>query len=310
MKKKQNKLLTKFRSAIKQDNVHPVEQNDVHPVDINSHDPDKVFPSYLKDPKFPFFPISAKTFNPVNQPILEQVANQYEWMQGDDKINFEKNKNKAGSNWKYLTKPVTYTVNSSGYRAPEWDQIDWKNSIVLLGCSCTYGIGISDEETISYHLEKLSGRPVINLGIPGGSNILILNNAARILEYFTAPYAVAHIWSTTDRFEFYETKSPHHAGPWDRHGETINKYTNISQLWKLTYADPSHEMGLTYNEAQIGKWLWAGRSKYSSISFFPSTVNFANAEKHFVIDNGARDLIHPGEENSKQVANYLHKRFQ
>ena len=268
---------------------------DVHPHEQLSP---RKFPNYLNNSNTPFIPIYPKR------------AGKFEWMQGDSLDNFNINKNKAGKNWKYLTKQVTYTVNSSGYRAPEWDQIDWKNSIVLFGCSCTYGTGISDDETIAYHLEKLSGRPVINLGVPSGSNDLIIQHGISLLDYFEAPYAVANIWSTSDRFRFFRNDSDYNVGPWDHKPNKQHPTVNINKLWELTYRDPCHEAGLAYYGGRTGHWLWNGRSKYSSISFFPDTTYFTKSERHFAIDNGARDLMHPGEGNSIEVANYLHERFK
>ena len=269
--------------------------NEVHPYD--SLTPRRC-PEYLDNPSIPFTPIYPKH------------SGTFEWMQGDNLDTFKLSKKKAGKNWKYLTKQVTYTVNSSGYRAPEWNQIDWKNSIVLFGCSCTYGTGVSDDETIAFHLEKLSGRPVINMGVPGGSNSLMIQNGISILEYFEAPYAVANIWSTSDRFRFFEKAADHNAGPWDYLNPRQVSTVNMKKLWELTYTEPYHEAGLAYYEGRTGYWLWNGRSKYSSISFFPDTARFAKVEKHFEIDNSARDLMHPGERNSIEVANYLHERFK
>ncbi len=44
-----------------------------------------------------------------------------------------------------------------------------KGSIILMGCSFTYGIYINDNETFSWQLSKYTKRNVYNLGLPGGS---------------------------------------------------------------------------------------------------------------------------------------------
>ncbi len=261
-------------------------------------------PDYLDNPKIPFYSQSVYTFNGLH---TDRPLSPTHWMHGDNQELFEKNKKRMGTKWKYYDKTVTYTFNEHGYRCPEWDQIDWKNSIVLFGCSCTYGLGLSDEETISAHLEKLSNRPVINLGVPGGSNSLMIQNATNLLHFFEAPYAVANIWSTSDRFEYFLKDKIHRAGPWDGMSKSVG---NVQKLWQYTYEYPEHEQGLNYYETKIGKWLWQDRSKYSAISFFPSIVTFTQLEKHFVMDHEARDLDHPGENNAIEVANYLHERFK
>lgn len=312
--KKQSRTSPIFRSRSSRTTAQDLANHKSHLV---GGSPYKI-PNYLRDDKCPFGKIKNVVWNPSlpekeqGPPTTLEVPGKFNWMDGDNLVNFEKNKRKAPKKWKYLKKEITYTLNSDGFRTLEWDQVDWKNSIVLLGCSCTYGVGVSDEETIAYHLEKLSGRQVINLGIPGGSNSLILQNAVSILENFTAPYAVAHIWSTSNRFKFFGKTDTYNTGPWDgantqRSG--ASDVVDINKLWRYTYADPYHELALAYYDGKIGKYIWDGKSKYSSISFFPDTAYYTNSEKHFVIDSSARDLMHPGEGCFKQVAAYLHRKF-
>lgn len=257
-----------------------------------------LFPSYLNNSKFPF------------GTIFPDIGGVYYWMQGDNTENFKKNKRKQKSNWKYLTKPVTYTLNQHGFRAPEWDQIDWKNSVVLFGDSCTYGIGISDDETIGFQLEQLLGRPVINLGIGGGSNALMIQNATNLLEYFPTPYAVANIWSTTNRFKFFTEQCTYDTGPWNKSSVHVSKHVDVTKLWQLTFADPTHELALSFYEGRIGKAIWQDRTKYASLSFFGDTAHYTRSDNFFKIDNQARDLIHPGEESCKRVAQFLYEKFK
>jgi|TARA_B110000208_G_C11711903_1_gene409630 hypothetical protein len=256
------------------------------------------FPGYLNNPKFPFGSIFPK------------VAGVYSWMQGDSEENFVKNKDTQSATWKYLTKPITYTLNRHGYRAPEWEDIDWKNSVVLFGDSCTYGVGVSDEETIGFQLAQLLGRPVINLGVGGGSNTLMIHNATHLLEYFPTPYAVANIWSTTNRFRFFTEFHTYDAGAWDQNAVKVSEHTNVGKLWELTFADPTHELGLAFYEGKIAKAIWQDRTKYASLSFFGNSAHYTRSDEYFVIDNKARDLIHPGEESCREVAQFLYGKFK
>jgi hypothetical protein len=262
----------------------------------------ETLPNHVNNPKIPFSLIYPK------------MSGVFNWMMGDNEENLARNLLKAPLDWKYRNKTVTYTINAHGYRAPEWDQIDWKNSIVLFGCSCTYGVGVSDEETIHYHLEKLTGRPVINLGVPSGSNSLMIQNAVNLLEYFPIPYAVANIWSCTDRFRFFTGQSYIELGAWTNSSipdKTIpDSLCNVYELWKQTFIDPIHEAVLAHYEGQIGKCLWQDKTKYTSLSFFPQTVKYTKADKFFTIDGLARDLIHPSENDFNQVAEYLAEKFK
>jgi hypothetical protein len=75
----------------------------------------------------------------------------------------------------------------------------------MFGCSFIFGIGVTDEHTVPYFLEKLSGRPVINMGIPGSSiqtslhNSIILNDS----EY-PIPKAVVNMFTDLNRYQLYE----------------------------------------------------------------------------------------------------------
>ena len=70
--------------------------------------------------------------------------------------------------------PINYKVNSYGYRCSEFDAIKWEDSYVLLGASNIFGEGVLQDETISYYLEKMLGKPVIKLGFAAASNQHVL----------------------------------------------------------------------------------------------------------------------------------------
>jgi|GEM_PF-6371528 len=57
-----------------------------------------------------------------------------------------------------------YRINAKGLRG----RTEFGN-IVMLGDSMVFGIGLNDDETISYYLEEISGAKVINAGVPGYS---------------------------------------------------------------------------------------------------------------------------------------------
>lgn len=44
------------------------------------------------------------------------------------------------------------------------------NSILLLGCSYTYGSNLQPTQNFSYYLSKETGRTVYNWGVPGGGD--------------------------------------------------------------------------------------------------------------------------------------------
>lgn len=271
--------------------------------DYWSMDMDTYWPGYINNQDHPF----GHCYN--------QYSNDNKWSATDSPKLFEINKKAAPADWKYHTKEVKYIVNSSGYRTIEWKDIDWKNSVVILGDSCTYGVGLDEDETISYNLEKMLGRPVINLGVPGSSNNSMVNNGSIIIEKFDIPYGVVVNWSAPNRFRYYYSngymdvsKSIFHKTPFG--GNLVVEDTNLSTLWTNTYINPTNEMCLNYFLGRNSSALWKGRSRYVSISFFPETAHYMRCDQYFKNNGTARDLLHPGSDDALEVAKYLYEKLK
>lgn len=60
---------------------------------------------------------------------------------------------------------TTYRINSSGFRGEDFDNI----SIVTLGCSMTFGVGVHESDTWSDIISKKLNKRVANISKPGGS---------------------------------------------------------------------------------------------------------------------------------------------
>jgi len=261
-----------------------------------------LFPGYIDNNTHPFTYCDAL--------YDKGDADKTKWCLGESPSQFESNKEKMPPDWKYRTKEVEYKVNTSGYRTKEWSDIDWKNSVVIFGDSCTFGSGIAEDETISSVLESNLSRPVINMGVPGGSNQLILNNCATLIEKFGIPYGVVINWTTTDRFRYYFKNGYHDVGPWDDIDKERIDGVDVTDLWTKTYMDQYNELCSAYFISKIAKSMWEGRTKYITISYFDYVAHYTRANKFFKIINTARDLLHPGYENSLEIAEYLKCKLQ
>jgi hypothetical protein len=69
-------------------------------------------------------------------------------------------------------RPLEYSVNSHGYRCPEWSPMpDGKKNVVVLGCSHTFGQGNADNEHWVHFLSQHNTQRLRywNLGQPGAS---------------------------------------------------------------------------------------------------------------------------------------------
>lgn len=267
------------------------------------------FPGYIVNENHPFTTILVSA-------VDEKGNLTAKFSSSDNYETYRENLKKQPLDWKYRKKKIYYNVNSSGYRTYEWDKIDWKNAIVILGCSCTYGVGLGEDENISYHLERLTGRQVVNLGYPAGSNKLILDNSASLLRHFEMPYAVIINWTTTDRTRFYHEYGFENVGPWDANvkrnivpKEESEFKVDMKKYWTDHFYNPTNELALNYYWSTYADAMFLNRTNYMKISVFPTTAHYTRSEKFFTFTNTARDLMHPGEETAIEIAEYIHMRL-
>jgi hypothetical protein len=138
-----------------------------------------------------------------------------EWIGSDTEELYLHNLKSQAADWQWRNQKVSYTCNSQNYRAPEWNTIDWSNSIVVFGCSQIFGIGVSDNQTVGYYLSKLLNKSVINLGIPGGSVMALWVNTEKLLDHKVNPLAVIYNWPSANRtVELIDDQYNSPAGSW------------------------------------------------------------------------------------------------
>jgi hypothetical protein len=115
-----------------------------------------------------------------------------------------------------ITNPKAgYLVNSMGYRAKEFDSINWSDSYVIQGCSACFGAGIpNDNDTVAEQLSKRIGKPVINLGVSGSSMELQYLNTIEMIEQDIRPLGVFVMWPNADRFPVFKNGKLENCGSW------------------------------------------------------------------------------------------------
>ncbi len=102
-----------------------------------------------------------------------------------------------------------YTLNSFGYRCPEWSPMpDGKKNVVILGCSHTFGQGLNDDEHWVHFLSQHNTQRLRywNLAQPGSSGdkiVRTLYGSEKIID----PRVVIVCWPDWSRRERFE-KSP------------------------------------------------------------------------------------------------------
>ena len=121
------------------------------------------------------------------------------WVKENQKT-YRKNRKKLGPDWYYYDKKITFEFNSNGFRAPEFDTIDWANSVVVFGDSFTAGDGNAIEDIATTLLQDMLEMPVINLGSSGTGIDLACWNSLLLHETYPHPRAVVQLWSNIDRY--------------------------------------------------------------------------------------------------------------
>ena len=225
----------------------------------------------------------------------------------EEKNDYEKNCKKLGNDWHYYNKEIIYNLNSNFYRAPEWNTIDWKQSIVVLGCSHVFGEGLATDETVCYQLEKLYNRPVINLGQSGTSTFFSWHNSIRLFELFGIPYAVINLWTDYSRLLYYDTDQIKRVGFWSG-GRWDNYDRDMKSLYRIWNKNDIHAINFFKFEATACKEFWNSRTNYYEGSYFKETAEIINCDFFSQLDD-ARDFIHSGPITHKTAAGIIYENF-
>jgi hypothetical protein len=195
-------------------------------------------------------------------------------------------------------------LNSLNYRAPEFSDINWQESVVIFGCSNVFGAGLTDNETIPYQLEKLLKRPVVNMGVPSSSIAYSVFNQTILAESNQSPYAVINLWTSINRITYFYEKEPCHIGPWTaRYTNTnifIRSIKSVFDAWNIDDINPSLQSIFLQKMSEI---IWKD-TKHFQGTFFPNTSDALNVEL-FHCKDYASDNLHPGPLTAQAVAEQL-----
>ena len=124
-----------------------------------------------------------------------------EFMGFDSEDKTEHMKKHIGEQWKYYNLPIEYRLNKQGFRCnTDFDDVDWKNSYVITGCSHTFGIGQYMNETMGEYLSVKLNAPVINLSVAGTGNDTIMHNFVHLCRKYGKPKGIFVLWTYPYRF--------------------------------------------------------------------------------------------------------------
>jgi len=204
------------------------------------------------------------------------------WQGTDNPENFKQRTDNL-----YTETSITYEHNSYGYRCKEFEFDSDRPSIVCVGCSFTYGTGITNENTwVAGIARQYPDYHVYNLGFPGGHGDSVVRTLLSVGDKLNTKI-VCILWPEIYRFELY-------------HREYIENilisYQDHQKFFLPEMLNDVHYDNLRYkNQALLNllteKYQW--RVIENSTTWM-SAIN---------VDN-ARDT-HPGPETHQLVADYF-----
>ena len=245
--------------------------------------------------------ISSNALDKIKQPGT------HSFLHGDAESEFRKNLKVKPKDWYYRTNKVEYTLNSNKFRTKEFKDIDWKNSIVLVGCSLTFGLGVTDEDTIAAHLQKNTGKNVVNLGQTGISNSVIAYNSYYLKENYPTPLAVVNIWTTMMRWWYINHKNlVSQTRYYNCNADDVTEDKILTEVTNnILYMKMSNALWKDHpNYLQFSLHDYHKSGRYISIAakVFPEVIQLKNS---WVDCMDARDGDHWGRETTKKVAKLI-----
>lgn len=225
------------------------------------------------------------------------------WDGGNDTFKtFRKTAKKKPEDWYYRNKKLSYEMNSHGFRAPEFDKVSWKDSVVVIGCSTTMGVGNAVEDCVPSILETIIDMPVINMGISGSAVDHACWNSLVLHEHYPKPKALVHIWSNIARYTDFlvDPIADNRLPKYDILGTMMQPQSCIPQMDRYCVRHSWDVRSKMYTWAD--RALWKNQLPYVEASFFKNTkadlphIGFVEE-----IDQ-ARDQDHPGYQTNQLMA--------
>ena len=210
-------------------------------------------------------------FNSVYLPFANQTL---EWFNTDSKELYDKNLinnyNKL-KQFDWINKRIEYKFNSLGFRSDEFVE----SSIMFLGCSFTFGVGIPLEETWTNIVSKHVNLPAINLGQAGGSPDTAFRLALGYVEKFK-PNIIVYLQPPSTRLELVSANNIHFLFP------NNSQHNPFYKEW-IKFDDLNATLNAEKNKLAIEQLASKANSKFLHFNYddFPQ-LDFA------------RDLIHWG----------------
>jgi hypothetical protein len=211
------------------------------------------------------------------------------WDCTDTEELYEQNLQRRPPGWDWADQPVEYTWNSNGYRAPEWDDIDWPSSHVIMGCSYALGVGVNDADTLSSQMERLLKEPVINLGMGGTGPMAIMYNTLRMQDLGWKPKTVTIIIPELTRLTYFDQNHVDNLLPWKVMSQ---RNTGILYMYEKWLSPPNHAEIYGMSLLRGAEAVWLSRGVPVILRHWTPTTGPARmAPSLSVLVDNARDMM-------------------
>jgi hypothetical protein len=227
------------------------------------------------------------------------------WFSVDSEAEFNKVSKTMPDEWEYHNRNIDYTLNAQGYRTKEWADINWSESVVMIGCSNAFGLGIRQEETASSILEQELKIPFINLGVVGSSNHLMFYNSMRLIEHRIKPKNVILMFSDSSRYTHFNQQDDYIValGHWSANSKEYSNY-----YYEYSNHNNCHVHGTMMAVGTEALWKSVGVQTIA-YSAYPNSLKDRFKVLPPRIDR-AREINHPGVLTNKIWADVIKNDLQ
>jgi hypothetical protein len=126
--------------------------------------------------------------------------------------------------------PIAHKLNSFNYRSPEFGKVE----LLTAGCSQTFGMGVEEEHIWPTLLSNKLNMTYANLGNPGASPQLIVENIIKFISDYGKPKAVCVVFPSLYRFRFVLRHDILVSGDQYQDNSTATHAGNLTMLFKGT----------------------------------------------------------------------------
>lgn len=258
--------------------------------------------------------------NKKNPNVINRRKYSSQWTRGDTEKRYDENIAK-GVKYTYKKDDFYYDINANGFRCDDFDTMDFtKKSIIYLGCSKTYGIGVPESDAWPTMLHEMIQKEhnttynYINLGVPGGG----IDYYLHFLPYFSKFNPKMVISATPEIVRMNLIKD-------DRSSEEIAKDEGcvylrqyiVSDLWDVRNGwsktlipplDDIYKGMISYGDAYFE---YRKKVVFATIDSFAKMLNARFVENDTEVTL-QRWKYHPDEVNARDLDHpsmYSHKKF-